>query len=63
MDWLRKLPWRRPSDVVQDAALVGGIGLCAIGAGLIYLPAGLIVAGVCLAAAALLAGPGDEDDA
>jgi hypothetical protein len=34
------------SDLLLDAVLIGCIGLVAVGAGLIYLPAGLIVAGL-----------------
>lgn len=42
------------ADLIRDAAGVGGGLLVAIGAGMIYLPAGVIVGGVELLAAAWL---------
>jgi hypothetical protein len=43
-------------------AVLGGLLLTAAGAGLIYLPAGLILAGVALAAVGLFALDVDEKD-
>lgn len=39
-------------SALVTAAFVGGLALCAVGVGLIYLPAGLIVGGLELAGAA-----------
>lgn len=44
----------RSESVLVTAAYVGGLGLLALGVALIYLPAGLIVAGLTSAATSVL---------
>lgn len=50
-------PWR---GVAADVLLVSGGVLCAVGAGLIYLPAGLLAAGVLCLLGGWLAAKGGE---
>lgn len=42
------------TDVLLTALFVAGLAVASVGVGLIYLPAGLIVAGVAAAAASVL---------
>jgi len=44
----------RLQSLLVNAAFVAGLALCATAAGLVYLPAGLLVAGVELAGGAYL---------
>jgi hypothetical protein len=45
---------RLTSDTIASAVFVGGVALLSVGFALIYLPAGLIVAGTAAAAGAFL---------
>ena len=49
-------------NLVVDVLLVAAMVLVAVGAGLIYMPAGLIVGGVLLGALAVLLALGAPDD-
>lgn len=53
---------KRIAAAVQGAALVLGCTLIAIGAAMIYVPAGMITAGVLLVAGAVLDGYDDTDE-
>lgn len=44
-----------------DVLLVTGAGAVAVGAGMIWLPLGVIVAGAALIAFAVLSGPGGDE--
>lgn len=44
----------KPRDIILVAAFVGGLAAIAVGAAIVYLPAGLIVGGVAAVAAAVL---------
>ena len=48
---------------MRDFAFCVGLLLVAVGAGLIYLPAGLIVAGIELSAAVYLSTPSEQNEA
>jgi hypothetical protein len=47
-------PMKLPPDILRDILFFGGAALVAFGAGLIYLPAGFIVAGLVLSAVGIL---------
>lgn len=53
---------KRIAAAVQGAALVLGCVLIALGAGMIYVPAGVITAGLLLVAGAVLDGYDDTDE-
>lgn len=44
----------KPQDIILVAAFVGGLAAIAVGAAIVYLPAGLIVAGATAVASAVL---------
>ena len=53
---------RKYAAAAQCAALVPGCALIALGAGMIYVPAGVITAGLLLVAGAVLDGYDDTDE-